>query len=463
MNKNCRLDRVQVTESEPYNYDLLNRKKSGDTLLQLVQSFSGGFVMAINGKWGAGKTTFVEMWQQQMKNEGYETIYYNAWENDYISDPLIGIIAEFKKKINTGGEERVEKFTNVVRKVSFSMVPSLLAVMVKQFTGLNLEDLDKVIKDGSKEAMDLLNKSVDNYLEQQKSIKEFKTALSEYVNDVTPQHPLIFIIDELDRCKPDFAVKTLERIKHLFTIENVVFVLAIDQEQLCHSIRGYYGSDLIDSEDYLRRFIDVQYCLPIRFDSELMVNIFKRFNFPESLHAKNGPTGFKLSRLQHFVALMRFIKNLSIRQLEKWMLHTRLVINNDHIKKTVSPETTAFLVYLFIFNTELYDHIINNDLSDQDLFNHLFEFFHAFFRVPTLSEVYKIIVEILIIKYSGRKDLFNRFIMGPDGFMLEYDKRVFSIQMLNEALSSTMDNVTEESMLFMTINSIIRDFSAVDN
>ena len=145
------------------------------------------------------------------------------------------------------------------------------------------------------------------------------------------------------------------------------------------------------------------------------------------------------------------------------MLHTRLVLNNGHIKKTVSPETTAFLVYLFIFNTELYNHIINDDLSDQDIFNRLFEFFHAFFRVPTLSEVYKIIAEILKIKYSGRNDLFNSFIMGPDGFRLEYDKKVFSIQMLNEAFSSLDDNVYQVSMLFTTIDIIIRDFSAVDN
>ena len=95
---NCRLEEIKVDESNPYNEDLLGRKIPGDILLQLVKSFSEGFVMALNGKWGSGKTTFVKMWQQQMKNEGYETIYYNSWENDYISDPLIGLIAEFKKK-----------------------------------------------------------------------------------------------------------------------------------------------------------------------------------------------------------------------------------------------------------------------------------------------------------------------------------------------------------------------------
>ena len=87
-----------------------------------MKSFHDGFVMAVNGKWGTGKTTFIEMWKQQMQNEGYETIYYNVWENDYISDPLIGLIAEFKKKNAAGGDKLIEKCTQVISKISFSMI-----------------------------------------------------------------------------------------------------------------------------------------------------------------------------------------------------------------------------------------------------------------------------------------------------------------------------------------------------
>ena len=413
---NCRLEEIKVDKNNPYCEEILGRKIPGDVLLQLVKSFSEGFVIALNGKWGSGKTTFFNMWQQQMNNEGYETIYYNSWENDYISDPLIGLIAEFKKKTQTGGEKRIEKYTNIVRKISFSMVPSLLALMVKHFTGIPTEDLDKVIKDGSKEAMDLLNKSVDNYIKQQESITEFKKALSEYVNDITPNKPLIFIIDELDRCKPDFAVKTLERIKHLFTVKNVVFVLAIDHEQLCHSIRGYYGSDKIAADDYLRRFIDYQYDLPTGDSDKLIKKVFERFEFDKTI-VNDNPENSDYAYYKHFVRLLYTIRRLSIRDLEKWMLYTRLIINHvGHLR--ISAETLTFLVFLRFFDTEFYNHYKISEISDESVLEYLaHNFSAAFFDTGTYSAnfTYTVIAELIRLSYWDNLDAFNERVLNKEG------------------------------------------------
>lgn len=413
---NCRLEEIKVDKKNPYCEEILGRKIPGDVLLQLVKSFSEGFVMALNGKWGSGKTTFVNMWQQQMNNEGYETIYYNSWENDYISDPLIGLIAEFKKKTQTGGEKRIEKYTNIVRKISFSMVPSLLALMVKHFTGIPTEDLDKVIKDGSKEAMDLLNKSVDNYIKQQESITEFKKALSEYVNDITPNKPLIFIIDELDRCKPDFAVKTLERIKHLFTVKNVVFVLSIDHEQLCHSVRGYYGSDKIAADDYLRRFIDYQFDLPTGDSDKLIEKVFERFEFDKTI-VNDNPENSDYAYYKHFVWLLYTIRRLSIRDLEKWMLYTRLIINHvGHLR--ISAETLTFLVFLRFFETEFYNHYKISEISDESVLEYLaHNFSAAFFDTGTYSAnfTYTVIAELIRLSYWDNLDAFNERVLNKEG------------------------------------------------
>lgn len=414
--KNCRLKEIEINESNPYSEDLLQRKLLGDKLLLLVDSFSNGFVMAINGKWGSGKTTFVKMWQQQMTNEGYETIYYNSWENDYISDPLIGIIAEFKKKTKTGGKDRIEKFTNIVRKVSFSMVPSLLALIVKHYTGLEVDDFDKVIKDGSKEAIDLLNKSVDHYIKQQESITEFKKALSEYVNDITPNKPQVFIIDELDRCKPDFAVKTLERIKHLFTVKNVVFVLAIDHEQLCHSVRGYYGSERIAADDYLRRFIDCQIELP-GGNSDILLQVFERFNFSNTFLNENNEIDHRYDYFRQFVNLVFSIRKLSIRDLEKWMLHTRLVINHAELLK-ISPETIAFLVFLKIFDTEFFNHFIISEISDEAVLEYLAQNFSAsFFDTGSYSAnfTYTVFAELIRMGYWNNMEAFRQNVLKDTG------------------------------------------------
>ena len=73
--------------------------------------------------------------------------------------------------------------------------------------------------------------------------------------------PLIVVIDELDRCRPSYAVELLEVAKHLFAVDHIVFVLAVNRSELAHSIRALYGSGF-DAEGYLRRFFDVDFRLP---------------------------------------------------------------------------------------------------------------------------------------------------------------------------------------------------------
>ena len=421
--KNCRLVKVDVDPTDPYKNDLLERKKSGLLLQKLIEELYGGFVLAINGKWGSGKSTFIEMWKKQMENEGYIVFSYNAWETDYIDDPLIGLIAEFKKKTAVVGVEKVQKFTQAVSKISFSMVPALMAMMVKHFTGVDVDGIEKVVKEGSKEAMDLLNQSVDKYIKQQQSIKEFRDALNDYVIDVTSDKPIIFIIDELDRCKPDFAVKTLERIKHLFTIENVVFVLAIDREQLGNSIRGFYGSDLINADDYLRRFIDLQYDLPTSIDNvdSIVDSVVERFGFSNSAVFNSSTKDMVyFGVLKHFVSCLFHSKDLSIRQLEKWMIHTRLIIDQAHTLN-LYPHTLAFIVYLRHFDTTFYNNLMNYDISDQEMLDHLTAYFkHSSFEKGVIPDnvALMVIAEILKMRYCDDPNKFHERIIDTNGNLL---------------------------------------------
>ena len=389
-------------------------------MLELVNSFTDGFVMTINGKWGSGKTTFVQMWQQQMNNNGYETVYYNAWENDYISDPLISMIAEFKKLTTVSADKKLMEYTTAFAKISTAMIPSILALATKKFTGLDLKDLKDIIKDGSKEAMNILNKSIDNYIEQQKNIKSFKEALKEYVDLCSPEKPIVFIIDELDRCKPDFAVKTLERIKHLLTIKKVIFVLAIDREQLGHSIRGYYGSDLFDADDYLRRFIDIPIDLPTGNTFtvvKLVEKVLTKFGFANTkiVNDKNVFKAFK-----NTVESLYKSQNMSIRQLEKWMIQTRLVI--DHVfELNIYPHTLSFIIYLRDFDKEFYNHLMKLDISDQQILDHLTDYFkHSSFSKGFLQGNGALIIfaEILRMRYFDNDDLYHQRIIKPNGDLL---------------------------------------------
>lgn len=95
----------------------------------------------------------------------------------------------------------------------------------------------EVIESATQKIADSFDKVIDDFVEQCQSMEEFRKALENLVEFIAQDgKPLIFIIDELDRCNPRFAVKVLERVKHLFSVPNIVFILSIDKTQLCHSI-----------------------------------------------------------------------------------------------------------------------------------------------------------------------------------------------------------------------------------
>src|SRR5690554_3950746 len=87
---------LEIPEVNPFEHCKLNRKQYASILTDIVSIYSDGFVLAINNEWGTGKTTFVKMWQQYLKNKDFQTVYFNAWENDFDRNPLIAILSELK-------------------------------------------------------------------------------------------------------------------------------------------------------------------------------------------------------------------------------------------------------------------------------------------------------------------------------------------------------------------------------
>lgn len=428
--EHCRLENIQVTPSEPYKSDLLDRVIDGRYFSDLVKAFSQGFVMALNGKWGSGKTTFVKMWQQQMKNEGYETIYYNAWDNDSMPDPLVSLFAEFNILSSSLEKKRKKLLKNKLViglcKILFEAPPDLLEALASAYLVPSLGAfLAKPIRAMSKKGFSMLSKYIDNYSTKEETITAFRESLTEYVKKVSPEKPILYIIDDLDRCRPDFAVKTLERIKHLFNVNNVVFVIAVDQKQLGNSIRGYYGSDLIDADDYLRRFFDVQFNLPKYRTPGLIDSIFERFDlssvpFEDEEKEKNIINSFK-----NFIEMMYMSKDLSIRQLEKWIIHTRLVLYLSS-QRQISRETVAFLVYLLFFDPDVYNQLKSNDFNNQSLFSLLAHYFPKYsndiedYMKDGVIRAHIVIVEILKMRLDN--NTFKEMIVESNGqTLLELD------------------------------------------
>ncbi len=255
---------------EEFTFDncLLNRSDYGQFIANYITEEHEGFVLNLNGAWGTGKTQFLKRLYTYLNNQGHPTVYIDAWESDFTKEPLTVVSSELLSQL--------EKYSAVTGS-DFDNVKSLLGKFIKG-TAIAASGYvsKKLLDDGSagieaakalfeKTDADYISSIQKGYIEQIDAIKEIRGKLS-LLGEVlrgnqTHNLPIVVLIDELDRCRPNYAIEMLEVIKHFFDTKNFVFVVATDTEQLCCSIKAVYG-DEFDSEKYLKRFFNRKAQLP---------------------------------------------------------------------------------------------------------------------------------------------------------------------------------------------------------
>lgn len=263
--------KLPISEASPFAADKLDRFQSAERLTLLLERVKPPFVLAIDAKYGNGKTTFIQMWRKYLTRKGFQSLYFNAWEADFTSDPLIAFIGEMDTEITRvlstlKPSPKLRTSWKQVKKMGAYLAKRAIPVGVKIATAGSL-DLDKFTEQSlATLAADIAKDQIEKYDTTKNRIKEFQVRLGEFIKSLNPSKtspafPLVFFVDELDRCRPPYAIELLERIKHFFGIEEIIFVLAVDKSQLFSSIRSVYGGD-IDVDGYLRRFIDLEYRFP---------------------------------------------------------------------------------------------------------------------------------------------------------------------------------------------------------
>jgi hypothetical protein len=360
-----------IPNENPFANCKLDRKKYAEVLTDIVASYSDGFVLAINNQWGAGKTTFVKMWQKHLEQEerGYKTIYFNAWENDFENNPFIAITSEIDNLISEPEKSFVEGFLNKAAKITKSALPSLLEHGAKKYLGESfIEDLTKDTTDG---VLNLFSDELIKYSNRKNGINEFKKVLEEYVQESTPNKPLIFIIDELDRCRPNYAVEVLENIKHLFSVKGIVFVLSIDKAQLGHAVRGVYGSEQIDANEYLKRFIDLEYSIPKPNTESYIRYLYEYYGFTSFFKTPTRVQNSELSSEgETFVKIADILfseSNMNLRQIERIFTHSRLTLKSFAENNYTLPQLYLFLIYLKHQKNDEYKSIQNKLFSLEEI------------------------------------------------------------------------------------------------
>lgn len=341
--------------------DLLNRRKLAKNFLDVVISQTAN-VYSINAPWGTGKTWFLKFIEDECQNQNIPFIQFNVWETDYAKDPFQAILSEllellknqqclrditFSKNLSII-KKKAEEFLNLRKRTSFSigLKPSLSPFSIQ--ATLNPD-----------------KSSLAEYNEMKKIKLSFIENLRNFVNKFNK--PLLIAIDELDRCRPDYTISTLEIIKHFFNIENIVFILAVDKEQLQATVKTMFGSST-DTDAYLKKFVDIQYCLPEtasinQFIQYQIKNVYpsiqKNFNELGVFNLKEYDNGdWHCTQVKEEDYTNKFIdlcKNytLSLRDIEKLCLRMSIVL--PMITKNKLPFSLTFLVGLVLLNTKHYE------------------------------------------------------------------------------------------------------------
>jgi hypothetical protein len=297
------MSKVEVTSpAETWPDDLMGRKAHANFLTayieERVKAAQASLTIALDADWGAGKTFFISHWARDLEATRRGVMVFDAWKNDTASDPVLGFMAELqhgmqllRKKVPTGSKladsirQTLSSAVKSARKAVLPAASAMAAGMLKKATGIVASEVAEAYQEGDSTMGDLdveslqdfgteqLNKSLDVFFKKTledhrargKATETFRIALQRLVAQLGEAQaidgPLYIFVDELDRCRPDYAIRLLEGIKHLFAVPGVVFVVSTNLEQLGNSVQAIYGA-AFDGTAYLKRFFDLEAELP---------------------------------------------------------------------------------------------------------------------------------------------------------------------------------------------------------
>ncbi len=309
--------------------DILGRAETGKRLSDLLERIEDPVVVALDGRWGSGKSHFLKRWvgAHTLENDGRATVvYFDAFANDFLDDPLIGLTGAIAERL----PEREAKLTEKVKSAAFKLARPLLRIGASAATAGATEwagpVLDEAIKAGHKEAETAAEVFWRREDGRKAAMQQFHDSLMQLTaasaKDEGDGKPLIVVIDELDRCRPDYALAMLETVKHFFAVPRVHFVLGVNLEALEHMVRARYGAG-IDAGDYLKRFISLTMHLPEEVAGPQPVNAAIRYIKVTSQRMGIAPKSCEKFLLH--VELLTKSTSISLRDTEKLLVRLALL------------------------------------------------------------------------------------------------------------------------------------------
>ena len=300
--------------------DLLDRRTEAQQLIGFIESVcqrsvsrldKSAYTISVDAGYGEGKTYFLKKLYQQL-SLNYPVAFVDAWSDDLSNEPLIALMAALKTAldgdidntdVSDGFKSVLKKSGEVLRIAGKGLAWRLLGTAVGMGGAEAIENvisrasedinnnIDAAMNDvgqgaggdianaSSLSARKMMSERLEEFEKSKQSIFEMKDGLRKIISALDDSM-IIIIIDELDRCRPTYAIKLLEEIKHLFDVKGLVFIFGTHGKQLGCSISGAYG-DKFNGHDYMRRFIDREYKLRTPLPINLVDHLRKQYGISD--------------------------------------------------------------------------------------------------------------------------------------------------------------------------------------
>ena len=352
--------------------DLFGYKEFGERFANIVEALDSATVIVLDGPWGSGKTTFTQQWAGLLRQREHAVVQFDAFANDYQDDPFIALAGSIHA---CSGHEKTEGAKNLkaaflksaagVTKALPSIATRVVVNLVTQ-GALSSAAVSKLVESIESTSSSQLKKRIAKAHENTEAINEFRQRLSELAKELAKststareetkpanqaKQKLVFIIDELDRCKPTFALNLLERIKHLFSVDEIVFVLVAHLPQLARMVEKEYG--VTSGIQYLEKFHHWRVSLPVAPSvTQMGKQTQYLYHLLEKMDVWRNEPGVIEDVMQGLLALAT-IYDLSLRTLEQVSHNIALVfLSNDH---RYVPPLICGLAVMRIADPELYE------------------------------------------------------------------------------------------------------------
>ncbi len=354
--------------------DEFTREPIAEKIIELLDSEIDVSPMIIDGKWGTGKTEFCFKLKNLIEANNfsdYKVGYVNAFQADHANEPLLTLIAEVASFYDEKDDKRKNFIKNAVPYLRLISGIGIKAGLGFAF-GRYAADIPDALADGMAEIKDgsksLIDQSLESMIKDQVEAEKNLSTLRDALSDIASTNPIILLIDELDRCRPDFAVMMLETIKHVFDVENVQIVLITNAEQLKATIKHSYGSET-NSHDYLYKFFKYQINLPTSTKDTEGRSVENNVTYFKATvkASKVIPQDLKENKFIHEIPNFLDLSKLSLRNIEQVVrcIETLVVFEDKYKSKSsiVEQILMVFLSFVYMMDQDLLNQIITRNIN----------------------------------------------------------------------------------------------------